>query len=130
MQVIMANTFLSFAAPNLVVRSQEVLAIGSDTGTVKIFDIGPARKKVVDIAFTSSITGVGLIVRQKLGRRRIGVLIDCANGDLETIIVPIISLWSLALHRLFSPMTHIGGDAGKNQNKGKKGGKEKEFQGN
>ncbi|KAK7025836.1 hypothetical protein R3P38DRAFT_2778621 [Favolaschia claudopus] len=88
MQVIMANTFLSFAAPNLVVRSQEVLAIGSDTGTLKIFDIGPARKKVVDIAFTSSITGVGLIVRQKLGRRRIGVLIDCANGDLETIIVP------------------------------------------
>ncbi|KAK6966598.1 hypothetical protein R3P38DRAFT_2816034 [Favolaschia claudopus] len=113
---------------------QEVLAIGSDTGTLKIFDIGPARKKVVDIAFTSSITGVGLIVRQKLGRRRIGVLIDCANGDLETIIVPIYLLPKHFLVEFGAAPALFAYDPyrwrrGENQNKGKKGGKEKGISG-
>ncbi|KAJ6570783.1 hypothetical protein B0H10DRAFT_1964512 [Mycena sp. CBHHK59/15] len=71
--------------PNLVVRSNNLMAVGSRSGVLKVFDLGPARKKIIEITVRTAITSLGFVHLDRPGCSQIAVIIELLDGISEAI---------------------------------------------
>ncbi|KAJ7508092.1 hypothetical protein B0H11DRAFT_1902398 [Mycena galericulata] len=61
------------------------MAVGSGTGVLKVFDIGPARTKVAEIIVQTAITSLGFIHAESSECSQVAVVIDGLDGISEIL---------------------------------------------
>jgi hypothetical protein len=61
------------------------MAVGSGKGVVKVFDLGPARKKIAEITVQSAITSLGFIHPESSECTQVAVVLDGLDGISEAL---------------------------------------------
>ncbi|KAJ7477817.1 hypothetical protein B0H11DRAFT_1916990 [Mycena galericulata] len=70
-------------APDLVIRCNDLLAIGSRSGVLKVFNLLPSRKKFLEVTVRTVITSLGFVHVKFPGLRKVAVVMELLDGVSE-----------------------------------------------
>ncbi|KAJ7889643.1 hypothetical protein B0H13DRAFT_1887975 [Mycena leptocephala] len=71
--------------PNIVARSNNLMAVGSRSGVLKIFDLGPAHKNIAEIIVRTPITSVAFVHSDSAKCVQVAVMFDLRDINSEAI---------------------------------------------